>query len=205
MVCFPQSQGSTFLAALFWVSSFGGSWIYEAGRPSGFWEAFFFSPALQVIGFQKFPFEKTILVLAIAGVVKNFACVIWRQKCPSQLQDMLINVCCAEASLETGSPLIPGFVSSCLFASIICSGIGDYAGEYFVEGPLLLEGRRRLKWPAGVGYRVTDPEQMRSPLITWCLCLPICEMGIVTLARPISLKVADEIVYSFYQVIAPLG
>lgn len=92
-----------------------------------------------------------------------------------------------------------------LFASIICSGIGDYAGEYFVEGPLLLEGRRRLKWPAGVGYRVTDPEQMRSPLITWCLCLPICEMGIVTLARPISLKVADEIVYSFYQVIAPLG
>ena len=115
MVCFPQSQGSIFLAALFWVSSFGGSWIYEAGRPSGFWEAFFFfSPPLQVIGFQKFPFEKTILVLAIAGVIEDFGCVIWRQKRPSELQDMLINVCCAEASLETGFPLIPGFMSSFL-------------------------------------------------------------------------------------------
>ena len=80
----------------------------DSGKP------FIFSPALHVIGFQKFPFEKTILVLAIAGVVEDFACVIWRQKCPSQLQDMLSNVCCAEASLETGSPLIPGFVSSFL-------------------------------------------------------------------------------------------
>lgn len=78
---------------------------------------------------------------------------------------MLTNVCCAEASLETGFPLIPSFVSSFLsFASIICSGIGDYARVYFVEGPLLLEGRRRLKWPAEVGYRVTDPEQMEKPL-----------------------------------------
>ena len=91
--------------------------------------------------------------------------MIWSQKYPSQLQVMLTNVCCAEASLETGSPLIPSFVSSFLsFASIICSGIGDYAGVYFVEGPLLLEGRRRLKWPAEVGYRVTDPEQMEKPL-----------------------------------------
>lgn len=103
----------------------------DSGKPF-----FFFFPPLQVIGFQKFPFEKTTLVLAIAGIVEDFACVIWSQKCPSQLQDMLINVCCAEASLETGSPLIPSLMSSFLsFASIICSGIGDYAGVYFVEGP----------------------------------------------------------------------
>ena len=102
--------GSTLLSIIFWWKL--NIWGWPAIRILG--SLFFFSPAVQVIGFQKFPFEKTILVLAIAGVVKNFACVIWRQKCPSQLQDMLINVCCAEASLETGSPLIPGFVSSCL-------------------------------------------------------------------------------------------
>lgn len=82
---------------------------HDSGKPF-----FFFFPPLQVIGFQKFPFEKTILVLAIAGVIEDFGCVIWRQKCPSELQDMLINVCCAEASLETGFPLIPGFMSSFL-------------------------------------------------------------------------------------------
>ena len=158
-------------AVLFWQHSSEYHLLVEAEymRLAGHQDSgkpfFFFSSPLQVIGFQKFPFEKTILVLAIAGIVEDFACVIWSQKYPSQLQVMLTNVCCAEASLETGSPLIPSFVSSFLsFASIICSGIGDYAGVYFVEGPLLLEVRRRLKWPAEVGYRVTDPEQMEKPL-----------------------------------------
>lgn len=115
MVCFPQSQGSIFfgstlLSIIFWWKL--NIWGWPAIRILG--SLFFFSPPLQVIGFQKFPFEKTILVLAIAGVIEDFGCVIWRQKRPSELQDMLINVCCAEASLETGFPLIPGFMSSFL-------------------------------------------------------------------------------------------
>lgn len=75
---------------------------------------------------------------------------------------MLINVCCLRPRWRQG---FPSSQVSCLlfslFASIICSGIGDYAGVYFVEEPLLLEGRRAemkaLEWVAELQIR-TDGE-----------------------------------------------